>query len=152
MTAELPEGFHDPVAIARADRVHSEAQRLAHSSPPVAGREARIRELKAAVSILVEYQFGFTSVRWFLSNLGRMAVSLAVLMLAAFVLTIVRSDPGRLPTASEWIRAVAYALVCLVGVVLWDFLKTRRRLRMAEALADSLVEPPAKALSGKRFQ
>ena len=138
MTAELPEGLHDPVANARVARWRSEVQRLAHSSPPIVGREGKIRELKAAVSILHEYQFEFTSFKWCLSLYGRMAVGLLITGMAMFLLRSAISGRG-LPTAGEAVRVGEYSLMSLLAVGACDFLRTCRRLRMAEALADSLV-------------
>jgi hypothetical protein len=44
-------------------------------------------------------------------------------------------------TVAEGIGAVAYVLAVVVAVGLWDFRRTRRHLRAAEALADSLGRP-----------
>jgi hypothetical protein len=67
MAAELSEGLHDIRANVRVARLHSEVQRLAHSSPPIVGRDARIGELKAAVAAIRDYQVGLTSTTWLLS-------------------------------------------------------------------------------------
>ena len=138
MTAELPEGLRDPVANSRVARLHSEVQRLAHSSSAVVGRYARIRELKAAVAILRDYQFGFTSFKWCLSIYRSVAAGLLVTGMAMFLSRSVLSSSGQPPTAGELVRVGGYLLMSVLAVGAWDFLRTRRRLRMAEALADSL--------------
>jgi hypothetical protein len=139
MTPELPEGLKDPVAIARVACLHAEVQRLAHSSPPIAGRDAKIRELKTAVAVLRDYQFGFTSTKWFLSVYRSMAVGYLVTSLAVLVLASVFSGPRTVPTASGIVRGAGLLVIFLVAVGVWDFLRTRHRLRSAEALADSMV-------------
>ena len=141
MTAELPEGFYDPVASTRVARLHAEVQRLAHSSPPVVGRDRKIRELKAAVAILRDYQSGFTSFKWCLSIYRKVAAGLVVAGVAILLFRSVSSS-RKLPPAGEFVRVGGYMLTALVAVGAWDFLKTRRRLRMAEVLADSLLGAP----------
>jgi hypothetical protein len=136
MGFELPPGFHDSIANRRLARLRAEIERLAYSSPPEAGREARIRELKAAVSVLVQYQIGFSSIRWLASIYKTIAVNLGVGML--ILLVLVRGRPF---TVAEGIRGVSYVLAVVVAVGLWDFRRTRRHLRAAEALADSLGRP-----------
>jgi hypothetical protein len=100
-----------------------------------------LAELKVAVSILRDYQLGFTGVKWWLSIYRGMAVGLAIISGAMFHLRVVVSGSRRLPAAGEVVRVGAYLLMALVAVGVWDFLRTRRRLRMAEALADSLADP-----------
>ena len=67
-----------------------------------------------------------------------MVVGLLITGMAMFLLRSAISG-RRLPTAGEAVRVGEYSLMSLLAVVAWEFLRTRRRLRMAEALADSLV-------------
>jgi hypothetical protein len=119
---------------ARVQRLHAEIGRLAHSSPPIEDRDSRIQELKDAVSVLRQPQFGFTSLRatlwthaWVLG--GALLVGTSVLLLR------MRAET----TVAQVATAATILIAAVIAAGFWDYLTTRYRRRRAEVLADSLV-------------
>ena len=139
MTVDLPEGLRDPVAKARVARLHSEIQRLGRS-PAAEGREARIKELKTAVALLRDRQLGFTSLRWLVSAAWPLVIGLSVMGGAGLMLRAAAWRKGEVPVGTDIVRLVAIPLLAVVVVCTWDYVKTRYRLRQAEALADALAD------------
>ena len=86
---------------------------MAHSSPPIVGREARIRELQCAISILVKYQLGFASAKWHLSIYGRMPLGFLVVGIVLVFLKMVISGIESLPSARDRVVGVAPALTAV---------------------------------------
>jgi hypothetical protein len=68
-----------------------------------------------------------------------MPLGFLVIGIVLVFLKMVISGIESLPSARGMVRAAVYFLIALVGVGAWDILKTRYRLRKAEALADSLA-------------
>jgi hypothetical protein len=140
----------------RIATLRTEVERLAYASPPPAGRDRSMRELKAAIGILTEYRRGATSWRvhadMMLRMLGAFLIGTPLILLLN---TLIRAARGRPPLWESnpnfwqtWPLAAAGVVGCAVGLPLWDAFESRRRLRRARALVDRLrrsagTSPPA---------
>ena len=131
----------DDVATLRA-----EVERLAYASPPPAGRDREMRELKVAIGVLTEYRLGSTG--W------RVQASMTLRILGFFLIgtpvglllnTLIRSARGRPPVWESnpafwqsWPLAAVGVVGCAVALPLWEAFASRRRVRRARALAERL--------------
>ena len=132
------------VVASQLDTLHAEVERLAHASPAPPDRDARVRELKAAIGHLSRYRHTRKEKSRVAAGLFWLGILSCVLLVPLIVLVAAlardaRGLPGLTTDGSRWFIKETATLLFVVACVLGrEWYTNRTGVRRAIALAKEL--------------